>query len=138
MLSIHYRTSEEKKALSHLGVAFALGCATILSKHYYLQLTLVRQGLLSGQTDGLRLFVSPNPNSMFWALASLGYGFMSLALFFASLTFGNGKRENHIRWLFILNALLGFAMVAGNAVGVFAANILVSFAWGVLFPIAAF
>jgi hypothetical protein len=136
MLCIHHTAPQERKVLSQLGLAFALICAAILSLHYYIQLTVVQQGLLNNETANLWQFAAPNPHSFFWAFAALGYGFMGISLLCASATF-IAKTERSIKWLFIANGIIGIGFLFGNAAGFFVINILASFMWGVLFPIAA-
>lgn len=136
MLSIHHYAPEDKKVLSQLGFSFALICAAILSIHYYIQLTFVQQGILNNQLAGIWQFAAPNPHSFFWTLAALGYGFMGIALLCAAPLFAE-KTERKIKWLFIANGIIGVGFLIGNALGIFMANILASFIWGVLFPIAA-
>jgi hypothetical protein len=136
MLSIHNYASEEKKVLSQIGFSFALICAAILSIHYYIQLTFVQQALLNNETVGVWQFAAPNPHSFFWMFAALGYGFMGISLLFAAPVFA-GKSERAIKWLFVANGMVGIAFLTGNALGFFVMNILASFVWGVLFPIAA-
>jgi MFS family permease len=136
MLCIHYYASQEKKVLSQLGFSFALICAAVLSIHYYIQLTVVQQGILNNELSGLWQFAAPNPHSFFWAFAALGYGFMGIALLFVAPIFKE-KSENAVKWLFIANGLVGIAFLIGNALGFFLVNIFASFVWGVLFPIAS-
>ena len=135
MLSIHHTAPEDKKILTQLGLAFGLICASILSLHYYIQLTVVQQGLLNNQLVGLWQFAAPNPHSFFWTFAALGYGFMGLALIFTAPAFA-GKSERAIRWLFIAIGLVGVGFLVGNALGFFVADIFASFMWGVIFPVA--
>ena len=135
MLCIHHVTPQEKKVLSQLGFSFSVICAAVLSLHYYIQLTFVRQGILSNELSGLWMFAAPNPHSFFWTLAALGYGFMGLSLLFVTPLF-NGTTERVIKWLFTTNGIIGVAFLVGNALGIFMVDILVSFIWGVLFPIA--
>jgi hypothetical protein len=136
MLSIHNSASDDKKFLSQLGLSFALICAAILSIHYYIQLTFVQQGILNNETAGVWQIAAPNTHSFFWTFAALGYGFMGIALLCAAPVFA-GKTEHAIKWLFIANGIVGIGFLIGNALGIFMVNILASFIWGVLFPIAA-
>jgi len=136
MLSIYHFATEEKKIWGQLGIAFGVVGASILSLHYYIQLTVVQQGLLNNQLEGLWQFATPNPYSLFWTFAALGYGFMGFALSCAALIFEE-KSDRPIKWLFIANGFIGIAFLVGNALGLFIVNILASFVWGVLFPIAA-
>jgi hypothetical protein len=135
VLCIQHYAPPDKKILGQLCFAFALICTAILSIHYYIQLTVVQQGLLNNQTAGLWLFAAPNPHSLFWSFAALGYGFMGIALLFAAPIFKE-KSENKIRLLLTANGVVGIGFLVGNVLGIFAANILASFTWGALFPIA--
>ncbi|MGZ4925434.1 MAG: hypothetical protein ACXV4B_03165, partial [Halobacteriota archaeon] len=135
MLCVHEYAPSDRKILGKVSSAFAIVSASVLSIHYYTQLTIVRQGLLNNQTVGVWLFSAPNPDSFFWSFAALGYGFMGLALFVAAPIFKE-KAENNIRLLFAANGAVGIGMFVGNALGIFIANILASFIWGVLFPVA--
>ena len=136
MLSIHHQAPEDKKVLSQLGFSFALICAAVLSIHYYIQLTVVQQGLLNNELSGLWQFATPNAHSFFWTFAALGYGFMGIALLCAAPVF-TVKSDRAIKWLFIANGFIGIGFLIGNALGIFIVNILASFVWGVLFPIVA-
>jgi hypothetical protein len=136
MLCINHYAAQEKKIFSQLGFSFAVVCAAILSLHYYIQLTVVQQGLLNNQTVGLWMFATPNIHSLFWTFAALGYGFMGFALLSIVPLFTD-KSLRKIKWLFVANGVVGIGFLIGNALGIFMLNILASFIWGVLFPIAA-
>ncbi|MGZ7206509.1 MAG: hypothetical protein ACXVIV_07645 [Halobacteriota archaeon] len=135
MLCIQEYAPSDRKILGKVSSAFAIVSASILSIHYYVQVTVVRQGLLNNQTAGLWLFAAPNPYSFFWSFAALGYGFMGIAVLVAGPVFKE-KAENNIRLLFAANGAVGIGMLVGNALGIFIANILATVIWGVLFPIA--
>lgn len=137
MLCIYHITPLEKKILGQLGVAFAVVCAAILSLHYYIQLTVVQHGLLNGELAGLWQFVTPNPHSFFWTFAALGYGFMGFAVLSVAPIFSQ-RADRAIKWLLVANGVVGLAFLVGNALGLFVVDILVSFVWGVLFPIVAY
>ena len=118
MLCIHNSASQDRKIFSQLSLAFAVICAATLSIHYYIQLTVVQQGLLNNQTTGLWLLATPNPHSLFWTFAALGYGFMGFALLCAVPVF-NEKSERNIKLLFIANGFVGIGFLIGNALGIF-------------------
>lgn len=134
VLCIHRCTDEERKIFSQLGLSFGVICAAILSIHYYIQLTVVQQGLLNNETNGLWLLAAPNPHSFFWTFAALGYGFMGFALLSVSPIFVK-KDQSKIKFLLLANGIIGVAFLVGNSLGFFILNILASFTWGVLFPI---
>jgi hypothetical protein len=106
MACVHAYAAPPNKPWALLGLIFAAMYATIASTTYVLQLTVVRQHLLNGQTSGLDLLVSVNPSSIAWALETFGYVWMSLALLLAVPVFGAGTRESWIRGLFLANGLL--------------------------------
>jgi hypothetical protein len=64
MLSIHHYASDNKKVWGQLGFSFSIFSAAVLSIHYYIQLTLVQQVLLAGETAGIWRFAAPNPHSL--------------------------------------------------------------------------
>jgi hypothetical protein len=136
MLAINHTAPMGKKIYGQLAVGFAVVCADILSLHYYIQLTIVQQGILSGEIAGLWQFVTPNPHSFFWTFAALGYGFMGFSVLAVVPVFADYS-DRKIKWLLLANAAIGIAFLVGNALGFFIVDILVSFVWGVLFPVVA-
>jgi hypothetical protein len=107
MACIHCVTPETKKIFSLLGVAFAGVYAAIIPTNYYLQLFVVRLNLQSGTLDGLALLAQPNFHSVFFALETIGYAFLSLATLFVSPVFSRGKLERWIRSLFLVSGAVG-------------------------------
>jgi hypothetical protein len=85
---VHAYAAPATKPWALLGLVFAAMYATIASTTYLVQLTVVREHLLTGQTSGLDLLVSVNPSSVAWALERFGYVWMSLALLLAAPVFG--------------------------------------------------
>ena len=79
MACIHYRAPEDKRALSLAAVAFTTVYATVICTNYYLQLFVVRLNILNKDLEGLSLLAMPNLHSVFFALESIGYAFLSLA-----------------------------------------------------------
>ncbi|NTU83971.1 MAG: hypothetical protein HGA45_32135 [Chloroflexales bacterium] len=107
MACIHYITPETKKVFSLIGLSFASVYVAIIPTNYYLQLFVVRLNLESRTLDGLALLAQPNFHSVFFALETLGYTFLSLATLFVSQVFSGGKLERWIRWLFIVSGAVG-------------------------------
>jgi hypothetical protein len=107
MACIHYVTPETKKVFSVIGLAFASVYAAIIPTNYYLQVFVVRLNLESGTLDGLALLAQLNFHSVFFALETLGYAFLSLATLFVSQVFSGGKLESWIRGLFIVSGAVG-------------------------------
>lgn len=104
MVSIHSYASEDKKIWSLLGLSFTLIYATMAAMNYIIQLLPVWSSINHGEADGLAMFVSGNPHSIFWALVYT-YFFMNLAMLLSAMVFGGNRVENRIRLLFILNGV---------------------------------
>jgi hypothetical protein len=111
MACIHGYVPAERKVFSQLGLLFSLGYAVLISFNYYMQLTLVAKGLYSD------VFAMDNPQSIMWVIEVLGYGFMGLSTLFASWSLGSSKVEQAVRWLFIVNGILGIGGMIGFALG---------------------
>ena len=107
MACIHSGAPEKKKIFSLIGLAFASIYAAIIPINYYLQLFVVRLNLQSGTLGGLDLLAQPNFHSIFFALETLGYAFLSLATLSVSQVFRGGKPERWIRSLFIASGAVG-------------------------------
>jgi hypothetical protein len=107
MACIQRHAPEMKSVFGLAGTAFASVYAAIISTNYYLQLFAVRLNLLNSDLEGLNLLVVSNPRSIFVALETVGYTFLSLSMFAASQVFEGGKLENWIRRTFIFSSVMG-------------------------------
>jgi hypothetical protein len=107
MACINAVTPEKKQVFSLIGLAFASVYAALIPTNYYLQLFVVRLNLQSGTLDGLALLAQPNLHSVFFALETLGYAFLSLATLFVSPVFKGGTLAGWIRSLFIVSGAVG-------------------------------
>jgi hypothetical protein len=135
MAAIHYSSPPERRILSILGIAFAGISVAMLGFQYYSQFTVVRYNLISGEHQGLGLFVLGNPYSFFWPLEVLGYGFMSLSTLFVGFVFSIGVLERWIRGLFIINGVIGIAGILAYPLGISTIAFLSGLAlWTFVFP----
>jgi len=87
-----------------LGIVFAIVYAVMATINYLIQLVVVRFSILSGQTEGLNVFLMGYPYSVFKALAN-SYAYQSIALFFTAWAFWGSKLQDRIRWIFIIVGL---------------------------------
>jgi hypothetical protein len=101
MVCIYFYASERDRIWAMLGLAFTIVYAVMASSNYLIQLLVVRNSLVLGETEGLGLFAHSNPHSVFWALAN-SYAYMSLAMFFAAWVFRKTTLERWIRRLFVV------------------------------------
>jgi hypothetical protein len=95
-------------------------------------LTLVQNSLY---TD---VFAMDDPQSIMWVIEVLGYGFMGLATLSTAFVFTGGNLENAIRWLFIVNGILGIGGMIGYALGL-SLNILAGglVVWDIIMPLSS-
>jgi len=109
MTCLHAWTREEKQTWSLLAVVFAVVYATLLSALYYIQMTVVRQNLVNGTTEGLSLwlFGYQSPYNIPQALEAVGYGFLCISSLFAAQVFEGGKLQQWVRWSFVGTGLSG-------------------------------
>ena len=91
MACIHCVAPGTKKVFALIGIAFSSVYAAVICTNYYIQLFVVRLNLLKGDLDGLALLTHTNLHSVFFALETIGYAFLSLAILFASPVFGGGE-----------------------------------------------
>jgi hypothetical protein len=104
---LHRLTPENKKILSLLGVVFAVAYLAQITANYYLQMTAISQSITAGQLDGVAMFAFGNLNSVFWAMEALGYTWLSISMIFVGLLFKGGWTETSIKWIFVVNGILG-------------------------------
>jgi hypothetical protein len=132
MACIHEYASADRKFFSRLGMLFSIGYAVLIGFNYYMQLTLVQQNLYS------EIFAMDDPQSIMWVIEVLGYGFMGLATLSAAFIFTTGKLEHAIRWLFIINGILGVGGMIGYALG-WSLNLLLGglIVWDIIMPLSS-
>lgn len=138
MAAIYSFSSHEQRIFGLLGLVLAVSYMTIVSINYYTQLTVVRQNLLNGNTEGLALFAMTNPDSLFFALEGIGYGLLGVATLAAAPVFARDRKlDRWIKYLFALNGVLTIAGIIGQ---VAFSSVLVIFVvlglWSILFPVS--
>ena len=99
---IHAWADQSQRTWTLLALAFAIPGATLMSALYYIQLTVVPNGLTNGTVDALRLWIyaPPYPFTFPGALEGMGYGFEAAALLFAAQAFAGDQLSVWVRWLF--------------------------------------
>lgn len=105
MVVIHDYAPPERKFFSRLGLLFTAGYAVLVSLNYFILLTV------SEQAQYAVAFATDDPKSLTGIIGSLGYGFLGMATLFAAFVFTTGWMENTVRWLFIINAILGLGEI---------------------------
>lgn len=121
MVCVHYYSSREKKIFSQIGLSFAIIAATILITNYFLQISVIQQSLIKGETDGIALLTQYNPHGIFIALEELGYLMMSFSFLCIVPVFSKpDSLERSIRWIFIVSFILviGFLIILSIIYGI--------------------
>jgi hypothetical protein len=108
MVCVHYYAPADRKVWSHLGVAFAIMYAVLISVNYYVQLTFVLPRLIEGTVESVRVqpFLFVPFDSFLYSVDILGYSFMSLATLCAAFVFTGVGLERTVRWFMIANGLI--------------------------------
>ncbi len=136
MACIHETTPVRMRILSRLAMIFTVLFCAMVSINRFVQLSVVRQRISSGETEGISWFLAYGPRSVMFSLEILGWGFfLGLACLFAAPIFSAGRLELAIRWLFVLYGVLGLV----TAVAFVLASPLAAvgfFAWGIVLPAA--
>jgi len=128
---IHAAAPAEKKILSQVGLAFTSLGALVISINRFVQLSIVRQSLQSGATDGLARFLPYDGGSVMFALEMMGWGFLlGLAGLFFAPVFGGNQLGSWLRWLWIAYGVLALASALGFILAVPVLTMLGFAAWG--------
>lgn len=128
---LHHIAPPETKVLTQTSLALIVIFATLTSINRYVALTVVRQSLDMGITDGLNWFMPYGWPSIMAAMEVLAWGFF-LGLAFLSLApiFRKGRLELAIFWTLILSGILALVAVLGQVVNSIVLNMLGIVAWG--------
>jgi hypothetical protein len=102
MVCVHYAAPAEKQIWSHIGIAFAILYAALVSIVYVTWLFVVEPHVLRGQANQVALLIFA-PGSFLQMVDGLGYTFMGVALFFAAPVFAGKRLDTWIRWLCLLS-----------------------------------
>lgn len=117
--------------------------ATLTSINRYVAMTVVRQSIAMGITDGLNWFMPYGWPSIMAAMEVLAWGFfLGLAFLFLAPVFRNGKLELAIFWTLIVSGIFSLIAVLGQVMNSVVLNMLGIIAWGpgliVLFALLSF
>lgn len=112
VISIHGLEPSMPRIRRWLGAGLAGAFASLAGLNYVAQLTIVRLGILSGQTQGLENLVFQNPDSVMLELDFAGWFFLGLAFLTVVPVFREDGVGKALRWILIANATLGFVLLA--------------------------
>ena len=120
---LHQAVSTERKLFSHVSLLLIVIFATLTSINRYVGLTVVKQSLSSGDTNGLQWFMPYSWPSIMLALEFLAWGFFfGLACLCLAPAFTRGKLEHTICGVLIVTGILSMLATAGPVMGSGALN----------------
>lgn len=132
MACIYATSPDDRTFFGLIGLSFALMYGTLISFNYFVDLTFVRQGVFDAA-----VFNMLNTSSLFWVVEVLGYFFMGLATLFTAFIFVRGRVDIAIRWLFIINGVLGIGGLISYALSVNISLLLGGLIiWDIVMPVA--
>lgn len=126
---IHGYADGAKKIFSRIALSLSILYAAVIMVDYFIQLTVVVPSLQAGETAGLTLFTQYNPQGIFITFEALGYLLLIAALVFLAPVFEGGRKEQVIRWSFVIGfvlAVLAFVALplAGQGIVAFEVTVL--------------
>lgn len=133
----------DQKVFTQTSLALIVIFATLTGINRYVALTVVRQSMDMGITDGLNWFMPYGWPSIMAAMEVLAWGFfLGLAFLFLAPVFRRGKLELSIFWTLLISGLFSLIAVLGQVMNSAVLNMLGIIAWGpgliVLFCLLAF
>jgi hypothetical protein len=129
MVAVHYAVPDDKKVWSHLGIAFAILYAALVSIVYVTWLFVVEPHMLRGEPDKVALLIF-TPGSFLQMVDGLGYTLMMAAAFFTAPAFSNRGYERWIRWAGILNGIFAIPVFLSYVFY----SLILGFWWGITIP----
>jgi hypothetical protein len=104
-------TKAEKKIWAVSALAINILFTAVVFLNYIIQTTYVPYLATNNPPETehiLAVFTMSNPGSFAWALEMYGWGGIGLSYIFMAFIFGNGKYEQTLKLLFLVNGLCSF------------------------------
>jgi hypothetical protein len=128
---LHSVVLPEQKVFTQTSLALIVIFATVTSINRYVAMTVVRQSIDMGITDGLNWFMPYGWPSIMAAMEVLAWGFfLGLAFLFLAPVFRKGKLESAIFWTLIISGIFSLIAVLGQIRNSVVLNMLGIIAWG--------
>ena len=113
--SINRLNGGRSRNVGILGLSCAVAFAVLAGLNYLVQLTVVRTGILAGQTVGVERLVFQNPNSLTLELDLVGWFLLSIAFLSVLTSFPGGGLSKAVRYVIVVNAIVGLAQIGSLA-----------------------
>lgn len=129
--SIYVLSSGGEKVLSLISLAFVVAFSALASVNRYVAISVVRQSIASGTTDGLQWFLPYGWPSVMSAIEMLAWGvFLGFACIALAPMFRGTPLENALSWSLIVTGFLCLLAALGQVVNVGFLKTLGVVAWG--------
>lgn len=128
-----YEFSDGKRLYGILGICFSLMYGMFASFNYFSQLSLLNREIAIPE-----MLDMSRPDSIFWSIELLAYFFMGLSTLAMIPLFSNNLLEKVIKFIFLLNGILGIGGILGFAFNWNIRALIVGLlVWNVIMPVAA-
>ncbi len=115
---LHEAVPPDRKPFSRASLAFVVIFATLTSINRYVGLTVVKQGIASGSTEGLQWFLPYGWPSVMLALEILAWGFFfGLACLCLAPAFSGSRLDRAISLLLIAIGIMSLLSALGPVLG---------------------
>lgn len=115
---LNHAVPADRKLFSQASLAMIVIFAALTSINRYVALTVVKQSLLSGNTNGLQWFMPYGWPSIMLAIEFLAWGlFFGLACLCLAPVFRSGRLGMAIFWVLIVTGILSISATLGQVVG---------------------
>ena len=115
---LHEAVPADRKLFSRASLALIVIFATLTSINRYVGLTVVKQSIAAGNTDGLQWFMPYGWPSVMLALEMLGWGFFfGLACLCLAPAFSGGRLDRAISLLLLVVGILSLLSALGPVMG---------------------
>jgi len=107
-ITLYQLAEPEKKIWALSGLVINVVFTSIVFLNYIIQTTYVPYLAMNRPPElaaVLPVFTMANPGSFAWALEMYGWGGIGLSFVFMAFTFGKGRFEPVLRWLFVVNGI---------------------------------
>lgn len=107
MAVVHQTVNTTRKHFTLIGLSFAIMSTLILCTDYFIQVSVIQQSLLAGETDGISILSQFNPHGIFIALEEIGFMFMVISFFCLIPVFSkHNSNQRAIKWTSVIGMVL--------------------------------
>lgn len=107
MAVVHQTVNTTRKHFTLIGLSFAIMSTLILCTDYFIQVSVIQQSLLAGETEGISILSQFNPHGIFIALEEIGFMFMVISFFCLTPAFSkHNSNQRAIKWTSVIGMAL--------------------------------